>query len=436
VDEGRNEMKLAMGRVILAATLLLVWSGAAARGQELSPDQARKDPSRSTALAQNEANRIQPATIESLISRESAVSPPNLSQPAPPPQGPVAPVLVKIGDLTTVEGVRENSLIGYGMVVGLTRTGDSQQTVFTTQTLANIMQRMGAQIPPATARVNNIAAVFVTATLPPFAREGAVLDVTVSSIGDAKSLEGGMLLLTPLYGADGQVYAAAQGPVAVGGFAAGASGATKQMNHPTIGRIPSGGRVERSLSFDLNRLSPVSLLLRESDFTTAGQITDAINSEFGHEVATARDGGRVDVNPEATGIKNMTALLAKVENLVVAVHRRARVVVNERTGTVVIGKDVRLGAVSVLHGGYSVQVSTTLAVSQPNPLSQGKTEVTPQTDVQAKDSPAKRLEIGEGASIDELVSGLQAMGASARDVISILQAIKAAGALDADLEVI
>jgi flagellar P-ring protein precursor FlgI len=346
------------------------------------------------------------------------------------------PVPVKIGDLTTIEGVRDNALIGYGMVVGLTLTGDSQQTVFTTQTLANIMQRMGAQIPPATAQVKNVAAVFVTASLPPFARPGTAVDVTVSSIGDAKSLEGGLLLLTPLYGADGQVYAAAQGPIAVGGFAAGGAGATKQMNHPTIGRIPSGGRVERSLNFDFNRLAPVSLLLREADFSTAGQISDAINREFGHEVASARDGGRVEFNPEATGLKNLTAILAKIENLVIAVHYRARVVVNERTGTIVMGKDVRLGAVSILHGGFSVEISTSYAVSQPEPRSQGKTEVVPQTDVQAKDKPAKRLEIGVGASIEELVGGLQSMGASARDVISILQAIKAAGALDADLQVI
>ncbi|HKM46324.1 MAG TPA: flagellar basal body P-ring protein FlgI [Terriglobales bacterium] len=346
------------------------------------------------------------------------------------------PVAIKIGDLTSVEGVRENPLIGYGMVVGLTQTGDSQQTVFTTQTLANIMQRMGAQIPPATAIVKNVAAVFVTANLPAFARPGAQVDVTVSSIGDAKSLEGGVLLLTPLYGADGQVYAAAQGPIAVGGFAAGGAGATKQMNHPTTGRVPAGGRVERSVAFDFNRLSPVSLLLRESDFSTAGEISDAINREFGHAVASARDGGRVDVDPTATGVVNLTAVLARIENLTVPVHRRARVVLSERTGTIVMGKDVRLGAVSILHGGFSVQISTEYSVSQPAPLSNGKTEVIGQTEVQAKDSPAKRLEIGEGASIDELVSGLHNMGATARDVISILQAIKAAGALDADLEVI
>ncbi len=356
------------------------------------------------------------------------------------------PVEIKIRDLTSVEGVRENPLLGYGMVVGLTRTGDSQQTVFTTQTLANIMQRMGAQIPPLTARVNNVAAVFVTASLPAFARPGTQVDVTVASIGDAKSLEGGLLLLTPLYGADGQVYAAAQGPIAVGGYAVGGAGASKQMNHPTTGRVPSGGRVERSLAFDFNALAPVSLLLRQPDFSTAGEISDAINREFGNAVASARDGGRVEVDPSATGVANLTAVLARIENLTVLVQRRARVVVNERTGTIVMGKDVRLGAVSILHGGFSVQISTEYSVSQPAPLSAGKTEVggqtagktegVGQTEVQAKDSPARRLEIGEGASIDQLVSGLQCMGATARDVISILQAIKAAGALDADLEVI
>jgi len=232
-------------------------------------------------------------------------------------------VAIKIRDLTSVEGVWENPLIGYGMVVGLTQTGDSQQTVFTTQTLANILQRLGAQIPPVTAIVKNVAAVFVTASLPAFARPGTQVDVTVSSIGDAKSLEGGVLLMTPLYGADGQVYAAAQGPVAVGGFAAGGAGASKQMNHPTTGRVPAGGRVERSLAFDFNRLAPVSLLLRESDFSTAGEISDAINREFGHPVASARDGGRVEVDPAATGLTNLTAMLARIENLAVPVHRRA-----------------------------------------------------------------------------------------------------------------
>jgi flagellar P-ring protein precursor FlgI len=374
-------------------------------------------------MAQQPAAPPAPVLTPAAISAPAAISVPSA-------------VNVKIGDLTSVEGVRENPLIGYGMVVGLTRTGDSQQTVFTTQTLANIMQRMGAQIPPLTAVVKNVAAVFVTASLPAFARPGMALDVTVSSVGDAKSLEGGVLLLTPLYGADGKVYAEAQGPIAVGGFAVEAAGASKQMNHPTLGRVPSGARVERSLGFDFNKLTPVSLLLRVPDFSTAGEISAAINHEFGSSLASARDGGRVEFDPAATGMDNLTAVLARIENLPVRVHRRARVVMNERTGTIAMGKDVRLGAVSILHGGFSVEVLTDYSVSQPAPESQGTTEVVPRTDLQTKETPAKRLEIGEGATIDQLVSGLQHMGATARDVISILQAIKAADALDADLDVI
>ena len=343
---------------------------------------------------------------------------------------------VRIKDLTTVEGIRDNPIMGYGLVVGLTRTGDSQQTIFSFQTLANLLQRMGLQIPASSIQVNNIAAVFVTADLPPFARPGMKIDVTVSSIGDAKSLEGGQLLLTPLYGADGQVYAEAQGPITVGGFAAGRPGGTKQMNHPTTGRVPSGGRVERALAFDFNRLAPVSLVLREPDFSTAGAVSEAINKEFGHPVSTARDGGRVEVDAVATGVASLTAVLARIENLTVNVNRKARVVVNERTGTIVMGNDVRLGAVSILHGGFSVEISTDYSVSQPGPHSAGKTEVTEKTDVETKETAAKRLEIGEGARIGELVGGLEAMGATARDVISILQAIKSAGALDADLDVI
>jgi len=352
------------------------------------------------------------------------------------PVAAAEPVAVKIRDLTSVEGVRENPLIGYGMVVGLAGTGDRRQTVFTTQTLASVLQRLGAQIPASLVRVNNVAAVFVTANLPPFSRPGTQVDVTVSSIGDAKSLEGGMLLLTPLYGADGQVYAAAQGPVTVGGYSAGGAGNTKQLNHPTVGRIPAGGRIERTLPFNFDRPGPINLLLREPDFSTAGEISDAINREFGHEVATARDGGRVEINAAGTGLANPTAIMAKVENLAVTVHRRARVVVNERTGTVVLGREVRLGAVSILHGGFSVEISTEFTVSQPAPLSQGKTEVVGQPDVQTKELSARRVEVPEGASVEQLVNGLQNMGATARDVISILQAVKAAGALDADLEVI
>ncbi len=341
-----------------------------------------------------------------------------------------------IRDITSVEGVRENPLLGYGMVVGLKGTGDRQQTVFSTQTLGNILQRMGVQIQSGAIKVNNVAAVFVTANLPAFARPGTRLDITVSSVGDAKSLEGGLLLLTPLYGADGRIYGEAQGPVTLGGYSAGVGGTAKQVNHPTVGRIPGGGLVERDTSVDLKQLGKLSLLLGDANFSTAEQIAGAINREFGHSLAAAVDSRRVEINPAMAADVSLPALLARVENLTVAVHRRARVVVNERTGTVVMGRDVRLGAVSILHGTFSIEIATQFAVSQPEPLSQGQTQVIPQTTVKAEEAPARRIELTEGARVEELVNGLQKIGASARDVIAILQAIKAAGALEADLDVI
>jgi flagellar P-ring protein precursor FlgI len=343
---------------------------------------------------------------------------------------------VPIRDITTVEGVRENPVIGYGIVAGLKGTGDKQQTLFTTQTLANILQRMGVQVSATTMIVKNVAAVFVTATLPPFAGPGTHLDVTVSSTGDAKSLEGGMLLLTPLYGADGQVYGAAQGPLTLGGFSEGRVGNLKQVNHPTVGRIPGGGLVERDSTVNLNKLEKLSLLLSDPSFSTAEDVAKAINRDLEHEVASVVDGRRVTLDATAAGTTNLPALLARVENLTVEVHHRAVVVVNERTGTVVMGKDVRLGAVSILHGNLSIEVTTKLTVSQPAPFSQGKTEIIPNTTVKASEAPARSIELEEGASIEELVTGLQKIGATARDVIAILQAIKAAGALEADLEVI
>jgi flagellar P-ring protein FlgI len=341
-----------------------------------------------------------------------------------------------IRDVATVEGVRDNPVLGYGMVVGLKGTGDRQQTVFTTQTLANLLQRMGVQAPATTMRVNNVAAVFVTANLPPFARPGTRLDVTVSSVGDAKSLEGGLLLLTALYGADGRVYGAAQGPVTVGGYSAGGTGNSKQVNHPTVGRIPGGGLVERDVALDLRHAERVSLLLSESDFTTAEEVAAAINAEFQRPMASAVDGRRVEIVAAAAGTSDLPALLARVENLQIEVHRRARVVVNERTGTIVMGKDVRLGAVSILHGNFSIEIATVYSVSQPEGFSRGETAVVPQPSVQAQETPARRIELTQGASVEQLVNGLQTIGATARDVIAILQAIKAAGALEADLEVI
>ena len=341
-----------------------------------------------------------------------------------------------IRDVTSIEGVRDNPVLGYGMVVGLKGTGDRQQTIFSTQTLANILQHMGVQIPAATIQVHNVAAVFVTATLPPFATPGTHIDVTVASVGDARSLEGGMLLLTPLYGADGKTYAAAQGALVLGGYTAGAGGNSKQVNHPTTGRIPSGGIVERDSSLDLRTLPQLSLMLNEPNFTTAEEMAAVINGEFGKPIASVVDSRRVDLDSKAGEPGGVPSLLARVENLTIEVHRRAKVVVNERTGTVVMGRDVRLGAVSILHGNFSIEVATEFAVSQPNPLSRGKTEVVPEQSVKAQEAPAQRVELTEGASVEQLVSGLQRIGATARDVIAILQAIKAAGALQADLEVI
>ena len=340
-----------------------------------------------------------------------------------------------IRDVASIEGVRDNPLLGYGMVVGLKGTGDRQQTIFSTQTLANILQHMGVQIPAATIKVNNVAAVFVTATLPPFAGPGTHIDVTIGSVGDARSLEGGLLLLTPLYGADGQIYAAAQGALVLGGYTAGAGGNSKQLNHPTAGRIPGGGIVERDSSLDLQTLPRLSLMLNEPNFTTAEEMAAVINHEFGKPIASVVDSRRVDVDNKAAE-QGIPSLLAPVENLTIEVHRRAKVVVNERTGTVVMGRDVRLGAVSILHGSFSIEVATAYAVSQPNPLSPGKTAVVPEQEIKTQEAPAQRVELAEGASVEQLVGGLQKIGATARDVIAILQAIKAAGALQADLEVI
>jgi flagellar P-ring protein FlgI len=347
---------------------------------------------------------------------------------------------VLIRDVASVEGIRNNSLIGYGLVVGLKGTGDKQQTFFTIQTLASILQRMGVEIPPSvvqsTVQVKNVAAVFVTASLPPFARPGMPLDVLVSSAGDARSLEGGLLLLTPLYAADGQVYAAAQGPLVVGGYAVGSAANAKSVNHPTVGRIPNGGLIERDSSLDLTKLQHLSLLLNDASFTTVEEVAAVINHELAAPAATVVDSRRVEIKTPAPDAGNIPALLARIENLEVRIRRRAKVVVNERTGTVVLGKDVRLGAVSILHGSFSIEVTTTYTASQPNALAGGQTEVLPETKLRATESPARNIALNEGASVEDLVMRLQAIGATARDVVSILQAIKAAGALEAELEVI
>ena len=348
--------------------------------------------------------------------------------------------LARIKDVATIEGIRDNQLVGYGLVVGLRGTGDSSQTVFPAQTLISALERMGITVPQtgsnsaSNMQVKNMAAVFVVATLPPFSRPGYKVDITVSSAGDARSLEGGILLMTPLYGPDGQIYAQAQGALVLGGYMAAAGGNTRQMNHPTTGRIPGGALVERPVPFDLKQMHSVNVVLNDADFHTAERMSGAIDRTLGAKRAHAIDSRRVEVS--ATPEEDMAALLDKVEAIEIEVYPRARVVVNERTGTVVIGGTVRLQPVSILHGGLSVNVISETKVSQPNPGSAGTTQVVQQTSVQAQDKPVNRIDLKEGATVEDLVQELQRTGAGARDVISILQAMKEAGALEADLEVL
>jgi flagellar P-ring protein precursor FlgI len=394
---------------------------------------------------------------------------------------------VLIRDITSVEGVRDNMLVGYGLVVGLNRTGDSQQTYFTVQTLANAMQKMGVLISPASVTVKNVASVFITASLPPFARPGARLDVTVSSVGDAKSLVGGVLLMSALHGPDGQIYAEAQGPLVMGGYTAGNGTNGKEVNSVTVGAIPNGGMVERDTSVDLHDFKTVSLLLRNPDFTTAKQIADAVNENFKKTVASALDSSRVDVSVADTGASSVPVLISRVQNLSLNVSTPAKVVVNERTGTIVLGGDVKLTPVSVIHGNLSIQVVTTYAVEPiqgamgpgwtgtnsaggnganasgqaANAAGTGEQKqiattpgsgeggrggdrltfvnptatLVPQTSVNVTDLPAQTMRLDEGANVEELVNGLHAIGTTSRDVIAILQAIKAEGGLQAELEV-
>ena len=355
-------------------------------------------------------------------------------------QAQPAAQMARIKDVATIDGIRDNQLVGYGLVVGLRGTGDSSQTVFPAQTLLSVLERMGITVPQtgsnsaSNMQVKNMAGVFVVATLPPFSEPGYKIDITVSSAGDARSLEGGILLMTPLYGPDGQIYAEAQGALVLGGYMATAGGNSRQMNHPTTARIPGGALVERPVPFDLKQMHTVTVVLNDADFHTAERMASAINRVLGSARAHAVDSRRVAISVKPD--EDVAALLDKVESTEVDVYPRARVVVNERTGTVVIGGTVRLQPVSILHGGLMVNVVSTTEVSQPGPLSSGTTQVVHQTSVQAQDRPVNDIELKEGATVEDLVQELQRTGAGARDVISILQAMKEAGALEADLEVL
>ena len=343
----------------------------------------------------------------------------------------------RLKDLVSIEGVRDNQLVGYGLVVGLNRTGDKQQTVFSTQSLAALLEKMGVAVSATAIKVSNTAAVMVTATLPPFAQPGMKIDVTAAAMGDATNLQGGLLLMTSLRGANGQVYAVAQGPVVTGGFVAGRGGSSQTVNHPTVGRSPGGAIVER-LAPSVEPGARVHLQLRNSDFATSSRIAEVINKQFSAQppIAQAENAGLIGIDTPPAWKARMTEFIAAIEELRVEVDAPAKIVVNERTGTIVMGKEVRISPVAILHGNLSVEIQTTFAVSQPGPFSQGKTEVVPQQTVTAKDEPTKNIVLKQGATVEELIRALTAIGSSARDIIAILQNLRAAGALDAELEVI
>ena len=364
----------------------------------------------------------------------------NVATASAMPMDPEAQRRARIKDVASIEGIRDNQLVGYGVVVGLRGTGDTQQTIFPMQSLLSILLRMGVNVPQTgtlsaqNMQVKNMAAVFLEATLPPFSHTGERIDVTISSAGDARSLEGGVLLLSPLYGPDGQIYAQAEGPLVIGGYRVSAGFNTTQVNYPTTARIPGGALVERTVPFSLKQLHRIDVELQDADFHTADRMAQAIDVTLGAPRAHVVDSRTVELIPQPG--EDLPELLDRVESTEIDVYPRARVVVNERTGTVVIGGKVRLQPVQILHGGLSVNVVTEFQVSQPNAFGQGTTQVVPQTSVQANDRPVNRIELKQGATVEDLVSELQKIGATARDVISILQAMKAAGALEADLEVL
>jgi flagellar P-ring protein precursor FlgI len=354
------------------------------------------------------------------------------------PAPAAAPSGTRLKELVSLEGVRENQLVGYGLVVGLNGTGDKRQTVFSAQALTNILQRMGITVAPTAILVKNMAAVMVTATLGPYAQPGTKLDITAAAIGDASNLQGGLLLLTPLKGADGQTYAVAQGSVITGGFVAGRGGNSSTLNHPTVGRIPAGGIIEKAPP-TVAPSSKLRLQLNQADFTTAARVAEAVNRRFlvdGTPVAHAESAGVVSVDLPKSYENRSVEFIAEMENLTVESDRRQKVVVNEKTGTIVLGKEVRISPVSILHGALSVEIRTQLEVTQPEPLSKGTTAVTPQSNVAVKEEKAKNVVLQKGATVEDLVRALQSIGSAPRDVIAVLQSMKSAGALDAELEVL
>jgi flagellar P-ring protein FlgI len=343
----------------------------------------------------------------------------------------------RLKDITTIQGVRNNQLIGYGLVVGLDGTGDQTvQTPFTVQSIFSMLQQMGVNLPPGTnLQLKNVASVLVTSSLPAFAQPGQTLDVTVSSLGNAKSLRGGTLLMTPLKGADGQVYAIAQGSLVVGGVGASANGSQTQINHLSVGRISDGATVERSLANPISQTESVNLELKESDFSTAALVSDAINRKFGKNTAFAMDGRVIRLQPPL-GISRVS-FLADLESINVSpATGYAKVILNARTGSVVMNKAVTLESCAVSHGNLSVVIDTAPVISQPGAFSEGQTISTAVSRIDINKEPGKVLKLNNGANLSDVVKALNAIGATPQDLLAILQAMKAAGSLRAELEVI
>ncbi|MCF2871590.1 flagellar basal body P-ring protein FlgI [Octadecabacter sp. G9-8] len=344
---------------------------------------------------------------------------------------------IRIKDLVEFDGVRSNDLVGYGLVVGLNGTGDGlRNSPFTEDIMSNILERLGVNVTGEQFRPNNVAAVLVTASLPPFARTGSPIDVTISAIGDADSLLGGTLIMTPLNAADGEIYAVAQGTIIAGGVSAEGDGGGIVQGVPTSGVIPSGATVEREVAFALSELEVIRLALRSPDFTTAARIETAINQNYGRGVAVMLDSGTVRLDIAATRAISPAHALVQVENILVEPELRARVVVDQRSGTIVMGEDVRISRVAVSQGNLTLRIQEAPLVVQPNPFSAGETIVVPNTNAQINEEPGIGLaEIQEGTSLSEVVAGLNALGVSPRDMIDILKSIKAAGALHAEFVV-
>jgi flagellar P-ring protein precursor FlgI len=402
-------------RALRFAVALLLLPGASAGAQQLS---------------------VPEPPLPQMPAAETAIE--TAAPPQLPPPVPVraATTAVRLKDIASIQGEASVPLIGYGLVVGLSKTGDKKQTIFPAQTLASMLQQFGQTVPAAALKVENIAAVLVTAQLGPYAQGGSRIDVTAASAGDAKSLQGGQLMPTALRGPDGTVMALAQGALSIGGFGAGGGGNSVQVNHLTVGHVPSGGLVQVSRSAGFGPADLVRLALREPDFVSAKRVAAALNQELGAGTARVADAGAVTIRVPAEYRTEVPELIARIEPLQVELDVVARVVINERTGTVVLGGDVRLGPAAVGHGKLSVRIATQYDVSQPAPWSLGKTQVVPQTQVEVEEAGPQVTTLEPGATLGDVVRALNVLGATPRDIIVIMQLLKAAGALRAELIIV